>query len=403
MGTVEPAQASGQPSEPASGPKRPGRPDRTERAGFGRRALFAGGAGAALATTMPVPARAAAMVVEGPLSLRDPRVGCLLDGGDEAAKLTAAFALLPSGGELYLPPGVLGLGAEVTLPANVSLTGANLGASVVRPAAGYTGRLVGTGGWNRISHLKFDGRLSSGVLLTIRRPRSMFSQLHLTSSGSHAIEFVGTAENSSAHANKLTDINIDDCLGTGIVIGPYGYDNEFLNTWIGECQVGMRISTGACLFENLHVWGCRGNGVELRRGADSTVFQNVYLESNGTGGTGSGINAWQVTGTQVVGGRLWRNATNGASFDACPRTRVMGLDVHENGDAGVRGHDSAYCQVVGNQFYDLGTPKRQGRPVITSGTSDRWLISDNVMLAADHLRGGKLLVGADNLIGGNLE
>ncbi|GIG85408.1 right-handed parallel beta-helix repeat-containing protein [Plantactinospora endophytica] len=372
-----------------------------------------------MAATLPGPAVAAAeavdktfnagtkvdavAVVEGPLSLRDPRVGCLLDGSDEAAKLNAAFALLPGGGEVYLPPGTLGLGTEVTLPANVSLTGASLGASVIRPAAGYTGRLVSTGGWNRISHLQFHGAGTSGVLLTIRRARSMFSQLHLSNSGAHAIEFVGTAPNTSAHANKLTDINIDDCVGTGIVIGPYGYDNEFLNTWIGECQVGMRISSGSCLLENLHVWGCRGNGVELRRSADGTIFQNVYLETNGTGGTGSGLNAWQVTGTQIVGGRLWRNATNGASFDACPRSRVTGLDVYENGDAGVRGHDSSYCQVIGNQFYDLGTPKRQGRPIITSGTSDRWLISDNVMLAGDHLRGGKLLVGANNLLATNME
>ena len=40
-----------------------------------------------------------AVVVEAPLSLTDPRVGCTLDGtGDESAKVATAIALLPAAG-----------------------------------------------------------------------------------------------------------------------------------------------------------------------------------------------------------------------------------------------------------------------------------------------------------------
>lgn len=370
-----------------------------------RRALFATAAGAALTTTVPTPAAAAtAEVVEGPLSLQDPRVGCLLDGSDEAAKLTQAFTLLPpAGGELYLPPGTLGLGAEVTLPPNVSLSGANIGASVIRPSAGYTGRLISTGGFNRISHLQFDGQGRSDVLLTIRMPRSMFSHLHLRNSRTHAIEFVGTAASSSAHANKITDINIEDCVGYGIFVHAWAYDNEFLNTWIGECQVGIRLQDGACFFDNLHVWGCRGNGVELRTNAHRNIFQNVYIETNGTSGTGNGVDAWQVTGNQFIGGRLWKNMSHGIAVTASPRTRLIGLDIHENGADGVHGRDSQYCQVIGNQFYDLPTPTRQRRPIVTTGSSNYWIVTNNVMRGADHVVGGRSLVGANNVLGHNVE
>lgn len=368
-----------------------------------RRALFATGVGAALAVASPGVAKAASQVVEGPLSLADPRVGCVLDGQDETAKVNHAFTLLPAGGEIYLPAGQLGLASEVRLPVNVSLAGAGTGASVIRPASGYFGRLVSTGGWNRISNLQFYGSRTSGVLLTVRAARSMFSQLHLTNSGAHAIEFIGTGSATSAHGNKFTDINIDDCVGTGILIGPWAYDNQFVDTWIGECQVGVRITSGACMFTGLHVWGCLGNGVELRASANNTVFANVYLETNGAGGTGSGLNAWQVTGTQVIGGRIWRNVTNGVSIDSCTRTRLSDLDIYENGDAGLRGHDSTSCQVIGNQFYDLGTPKRQGRPIIMSGNSDSWMITNNVMRAADHVRGAKILVGTGHLLTANME
>jgi hypothetical protein len=315
-----------------------------------------------------------------------------------------AFTLLsPAGGELLVPAGTLGLGSEVTLPVNVSLTGANHGASVVCPSAGYTGRLVSTGGFNRISHLQFHGRRSSGVLLTVRMPRSMFSDLHFSNSGTHAIEFVGTAAASSAHANKLTDINIEDCVGNGIFVNAWAYDNEFLNVWIGECQVGLRLQDGACFFDNLHVWGCRGNGVELRNNANRNIFQNVYIETNGVSGTGNGVDAWQVTGNQFVGGRLWRNNSHGINAVASPRTRVMGLDIHENDGDGVRGVDSSYCQVIGNQFYDLPQPSRQGRPIVTTGSSDYWVVSNNIMRAADHVAGGKALVGTHNVLTGNIE
>ncbi|MEU7779831.1 right-handed parallel beta-helix repeat-containing protein [Micromonospora parva] len=386
-------------------PTVPHRPEPAGR-GLGRRALFAGGAGAAVVATLATPARAEPTTVrEGALSLRDPRVGCLLDGSDEAAKVEVALKLLPQeGGEIFQPVGRLGLGSEVTFPTGLTWTGENIGAAIIQPAPGYTGRLVSSGIYNQISNVHFYGRRTSGVLLTIRAPRSTFHHLHFSNSGSHAIEFVGTAEATSAHANKITDINVEDCVGIGIFVNAWAYDNEFLNVWIGECATGLRLHDGACFFDNLHVWGCVGNGVELRNSGHRNTFQNVYLESNGTGGTGNGVDLWQVWGNQFIGGRLWRNASNGIGVFSSGRTRIMGLEIHENGESGIRGGDSGLCQVIGNQIYsDSTTTRRQDRPIVTVGTSDNWIISNNVMRAFDHAAGGASLVGGKNVVTGNIE
>lgn len=341
-----------------------------------------------------------ARVIEGPLSLRDPRVGALLDGTNESAKLATAISLLPAGGgEIYVPTGTLGLGAEVTLPDNCTLRGSNFGASIIKNSGGYSGRLISTGGNNHVSHLQFTG--TAGVtLLTIREARSMFSNLHFVG-GTNAIEYVGTST-STAHANKMTDINIEDCLGYGIFLNAWCYDNEFLNTWIGECNVGIRIQDGACFFNTLHVWGCTGNGIEVRGFA--TLLQNVYLETNGVGGAGNGIDIFNAEKTQIIGGRLWKNASNGANVGgASNRTRFSGLDIHENGGFGISGSGVQYCQVTGCQFYDLAVPARQDRPIATAGTSDFWVITGNVMRAADHVLGAKTLVGAGNVVANNIE
>lgn len=79
-----------------------------------------------------------ARVNEGPLSLLDSRVGCLLDGSNEAAKLTTAVSMLPSnGGVIFQPPGTLGLSSmEITGRISVVLRGAGPRASRIFPVGG---------------------------------------------------------------------------------------------------------------------------------------------------------------------------------------------------------------------------------------------------------------------------
>lgn len=341
------------------------------------------------------------VVREGPLSLKDPRVGAALDGSNEAAKLTAATALLPAGGgEILVPPGVLGLGSEVTLPANVSLTGTGLLGSSIRPAGGYTGRLLSTGVAARVSHLNFDGLSTAGTLLTVRGARTMLSQLYLQNGAADGIEFVGTSAGTSAHAAKVTDVNIIGCAGRGVMITSFAYDQQFSNVWIGQCNVGLRTQDSAGVFTNLHVWGCTGNGVEVR--GEHNRFMNVYLETNGAGGTGSGIDIFNITNTRVIGGALWKNNTVGANVSTANRTLLQGLAIYENNTNGVSGANSLYCQVVGNQFHDIATPARQDRPIVTSGTSDWWIVAQNVMRTADHVVGASTFVGANNVVVNNI-
>jgi hypothetical protein len=336
-------------------------------------------------------------ITEAPLSLLDSRVNATMDGTDDSDQFNTALALLPEdGGDIYVPPGILGLSEHITLPDNTKLVGSGAMSTTIRPAGSYTGEIMSVSFGCTVSQIGFDGQDAAGPLLTVRGARCMLSQLYIQNSASSGLQFIGTGSGSdSAHAAKVTDVSIIGCASYGVFVGAWAYDQEFLNLWIGECNVGIRIENSDCLFNNLHVWGCTGNGVEVR--GNRNHFQNVYSESNGN----NGIDVFNAVGAQVIGGALWNNDNHGISI-ANNRVLVQGMTITENDGNGVNGGNVLYGQVIGCQFHDADTPSRQNRPVVTTGTSNYWIVVGNVLRSADHVTGGNSLVGANNQVANNI-
>jgi hypothetical protein len=53
-------------------------------------------------------------------------------------------------------------------------------------------------------------------------------------------------------------------------------------------------------------------------------------------------------------------------------------------------------------YDDTGSAQTQDRPVVTTGTSDSWVITSNVIRTADHATGANSLVGASNVSANNI-
>lgn len=357
--------------------------------------------GAAPALSFP-----AKVVVEAPLSLKDPRVGCVLDGaGDESAKVANAIALLPAaGGHIYHPPGTLRTSA-INFDRPVRWEGAGDTASTILAASGFTGTLMTItkdAPFSRISDVLIGGGGSATQLIKVAAPRARLDHLHLTGqagtgSTDAAIYYNGVNSTDSAHAGQVSDVRILSCAGYGILLKGFSYDNEFTNLWIGSCNVGIRYENTNGFFANTHVWGCTSNGIELRDAAH--LFSNCYVETNG----GSGFNLFQAPRVRISNCNIWKNQGQGVNIDTSDRVSVLGCLIYDNGGNGVQGANSLYGQVMGCTMYDdTGSAQTQDRPVVTTGTSDSWVITSNVIRTADHATGANSLVGASNVSANNI-
>lgn len=344
-------------------------------------------------------------VTEAPLSLKDPRVGCVLDGtGDESAKVATAIGMLPTGGgHIYQPPGTLRTGA-ISFDKPVRWEGAGDQASTILAASGFAGSLItitSAAPFSRISDVQIGGGAVATKLVVVAAPRTRLDHLHLTGqsgSGGAAIHFDGVDSTNSSHAGQLSDVRIINCDGYGILLQGFSYDNEFNNLWIGSCNVGIRYENTNGFFNNTHVWGCTSNGIELRGG--NHLFSNCYIETNG----GSGFNIFNGPRVRISNCNIWKNQGQGVSISGTSdRPSIVGCLIYDNGGNGIQAADCLYGQVVGCTMYDdTSSAQTQDRPVVTTGTSDSWVITSNVIRTADHASGGNSLVGASNVSANNI-
>jgi hypothetical protein len=286
----------------------------------------------------------AVQVAEAPLSLLDPRVGCVLDGtGDQAAKVATAISLLPAtGGHIYQPPGTLRTSA-ITFTRPVRWEGAGDQAAVIKAASGFTGDLLtvsSSAPFSRVHDVGFDGAGSALRLIKVASARTL----------------------------------------------------------LGSCNVGIRVENTNCFFTNTHIWGCTGNGVELRDG--NHLFSNCYVETNG----GSGFNLFNAPRVRLSNCNIWKNQGQGVSLSGTSdRFSAVGCLIYDQGGNGIQAADCQFGQIVGCTFYDDTTSTQsQDRPVVTTGTADNWIVTSNVLRAADHAVGGNSLVGAGNVVANNI-
>lgn len=342
-------------------------------------------------------------VNEAPLSLKDPRIAANLNGGtDNTPDFLEAFALMPStGGEILIPPGIAALSDKLIPPANVTIKGSGRQATTIKrlfSATPYNGILVDLANtWAGLRDLTVDGVGATTELIRVSNNRVVMNNLNLQNAAADGLRFLAPSASPSAHGNSITNVRVAGCPGIGIQLQGFSYDNRFQDIVVSECGTGVTINDAHTRWINLHVWGCTNSGVSQR--GKNTTFIAPFLESNG----GAGIDVFNVEGLQVQGGRLWRNGTYGATIDTAHRSSFIGVDISENQTYGIRGANSQYVQVIGNQFRDTFTPKRQDRPISMSGTSDYWVIQGNVCRAADHGVGGNTIVGTNNQVSGNIE
>lgn len=362
---------------------------------------LSGLASAGVAPAISFPAK---VIVEAPLSLTDPRVNCALDGtGDESAKVATAISLLPAaGGHIYHPPGILRTGA-INFDRPVYWQGAGTQASTIKAASGFTGTqltVTSSAPFSHVSQVAIDGNGVATNLLKVASARTLISHVYLSGqdgSTGAALWFNGTASNASAHAAQVSNVRILSCDGYGVFLQGFAYDNEFVNLWVGSCNVGIRAQDASGFFTNTHVWGCTSNGVELR--AANHLFSNCYIETNG----GSGFNLFNSSNVRISNSTIWKNAAHGISVDTADRLSVIGCHIYDQGSNGVNGNNSLYGQIVGNTFYDVtSSGQSQDRPVVTAGTSDKWIVTNNVMLTSEHAVGASSLVGANNILADNI-
>ena len=358
-------------------------------------------ASAGVAPAISFPAK---VIVEAPLSLKDPRVGCTLDGtGDESAKVATAIGLLPAnGGHIYHPPGILRTGA-ISFDRPVYWQGAGTQASTIKAASGFTGTqltITSDAPFSHVSQVAIDGNGVATNLLKVASARTLISHVYLSgqdgTSGA-ALWFNGVSSAASAHAAQVSNVRILSCDGYGVFLQGFAYDNEFVNLWVGSCNVGIRAQDASGFFTNTHVWGSIGNGVELR--ANNHLFSNCYIETNG----GSGFNLFNASNVRISNSTIWKNVNHGVSVDTCDRLSVIGCHIYDQGLNGVNGNNSLYGQIVGNTFYDVAASSQsQDRPIATAGTSDKWIVTNNVMLTSEHAVGASSLVGANNILTNNI-
>lgn len=346
------------------------------------------------------------IVNEGPLSLKDPRVGCLLNGGgDESAKVATAISLLPSvGGHIYHPPGILRTTA-LNFDRPVRWEGAGSQASEIKAASGFTGTVLTVSSaapFSRIHDVAVTGGGSAVIGIEVKSARTQLENIYLTGfaagTNGSAIHLHGISSGASAHAAQVTNVRILSCAGYGVYAHGFSYDCEFTQLWIGSCAVGFRYENTNGFFSNCHFWGCTGNGVELRAG--NHLFTNCYAETNG----GSGFNLFNADKVKISNSNIWKNTGAGiAGSGTSHRMSVIGSNIYDNGTNGVQGADMLHCKVVGCDFFDdTSSSNSQDRPIVTTGTSDKWIITNNTFLTAEHAAGGNTLVGSNNVVANNV-
>lgn len=355
--------------------------------------------------TVAAAVNACTRVVEGPLSLLDPRVDCTLDGtGDQSTKVATAISLLPAaGGHIYQPPGILRTSA-ISFDRPVRWEGAGRQASTIQAANGFTGTVMtitAAAPHSRVSDVQIGGGGSALKLLLVAAPRVQLDHLHLTAAAGTtgaAIHFNGTGTSTSAHAAQLDSVTILDCGGYGMWLQGFSYDGEFSKVWVGNCNVGIRYENTNGMFNSCHVWGCVGNGVELRDGKH--LFSDCYVETNG----GSGFNLFNADAVRLSNCNIWKNTSAGvAGSGTSHRLAVLGSHIYDNGTNGVQGADMLHGKVIGCDFYDVtASSNSQDRPVVTTGTSDKWIICENTFLTSEHAVGGNTLVGSNNVVANNV-
>jgi polygalacturonase len=343
------------------------------------------------------------------------RFGAKGDGTtDDAAAIQAAIdSATATGADVQIPAGTFIIGTTLSLPGGVSgkggiLRGAGSQASVLKLKNGANTDLLATAGtyWT-IRNLGLDGNKANNTLgncLKVAFPRVWVQDLYIANAAENGILNLGTVSQ-SAHAGFYQDLYIISCGGIGFYVkDQYSADVQALGIWVGQSgSHGIKVESVSSLWTNIHSWGNGGDGFASDGAGGHTTITTIYSETN----TGSGIRfSTGSSGNKVTNFWIWKNTIHGIFLENIAgkaRVNISDGEFQDMVGYGIVGQNTSYVTVHDIHSHDEQATKTQGYAIQTNGTSDRWMIKNCIILAADHRLTSKSLVGNNNIFKGNIE
>jgi hypothetical protein len=331
------------------------------------------------------------------------------DGTDDDVQVQTALNALPStGGSIYLQEGTYNFSTTVYRNiSNVRIFGAGYATKIKWQDSTNPSNigLIKTSNFWSITDLQIDGNKannSGGYAIHLyQSSRVIMDRLYIANCKQAAIFTEGTSLLMS-HANKYSNLYFRDCDSYAVHIKDISPDNQFMNVWVGLCNIGIRIEGAANFLTNVHIWGCTGNGLEIA--ANDCRVTNGYYETNGAAGIA-------ITGTfgtpkhdaKIIGAHLLLNGANGITASYINKSTITSCTFKDNTGIGATFADCADIEILGNVFGNDVNPKVQTYGVTSTATTDRLALGFNNIRATNHLTGNYSLVGSSNEIGHNHE
>ena len=308
------------------------------------------------------------------------------DAGDIQATMTACSSA--GGGIVRIPPGTFMVSTTLTLPSNVVLAGAGMGATVIQAMNGMNKDVIATAGGTTIT--SFCGVSS------------------LTINGNKAGNASGASLNLQAVQSCVIDkVHVLNGAGIGILFQAADSSHQSLDNWVVNCRVeGTR---NECIkLSNL----APDNFIKHNRigpndgGAGIAVIEvhNVLIGNRVNQSAAEGIYTNAQFGT-FTGNQLENCAGPGLSLDAgsnhCAATGNICFNNGQGGAApGIRVAGN-YNAVTGNACMDNQGVKTQsyGIQIVSGATTN--VAAANITRSADHLTGGLLDSGTTSVLSAN--
>lgn len=331
--------------------------------------------------------------------------GARVTAADNKTAIDAAIAALDANypSVLFIPPGKwITSGGHDTGAKPVTVQGAGPGASVLylkdNAGAGAGADVLTINGQQAtVRELQIDGNYPSNATrsrcLVVKNTKVRLSNLWLVNALQEGLLIQGTA-GQTAHAVIGERVFVYGCQGSGgtasVRFADYAYDAQFTNLWVGgnpaaKGNIGILLNALAggtqpseVTLVAAHVWGHASDGVQSR--ADLLRLEASYVETN----TGHGVNLTSCNRCSVVGCHLWKNGGNGVYIFNGGRHAVTSNIIGENTLDGVRGDGSAALVRVADNDFSAGGGQDYAVHTIVTTTTDKWIISGNTALSADH-------------------
>ncbi|AQX64874.1 glycosyl hydrolase family 28-related protein [Pseudomonas syringae pv. actinidiae] len=327
--------------------------------------------------------------------------GALGDGvTDDTAAIQATIdaAAAAGGGEVVLAAGtyIVSGGEEpsdgcLMLKSNVTLSGAGMGETIIKLADGS------------------DTKVTGIVRSAYGEETHDFGMKNLTLDGNRDATtgkvdgwFNGYIPGSDGKDSNVTldSVEIKDCSG-------YGFDPH-------EQTVNMVIKNSVShgngldgfvadylsdsVFENNVAYNNDRHGFNVVTSThDFTLSNNVAY---GNGSTGIVVqrgseNIPSPANITITGGAVYGNGAEGVLIKLSSQVSVSGLDIHDNGSAGVRIYGSSGVDVFDNTLSNnsLGAPVPE---IIIQSYDDTTGVSGKYFNGSDNLIRGNLITGSDN-------